>query len=64
MLMKGCPAHFQAVLRRRDNMQVEFQTKNEALLSRKVDQEVVREPTHTHTHSQTHKHRHAYVHVH
>lgn len=53
MLMKGCPVHFQAVLRRRDNMQAEFQAKNEALASRKVDQEVVREPTHSRTHTHT-----------
>lgn len=39
--MKLCTGVFQAVLRRRDNIQAEFQAKNEALMSRKADQEAV-----------------------
>ncbi|XP_075870237.1 sorting nexin-7 isoform X3 [Nelusetta ayraudi] len=38
-----CAETVKAVLRRRDNIQAEFQAKNEALMSRKVDQEVLQD---------------------
>lgn len=38
-----CAETVKAVMRRRDNIQAEFEAKNEALLSRKVDQEALQE---------------------
>ncbi|XP_028289379.1 sorting nexin-7 isoform X2 [Parambassis ranga] len=38
-----CAETLKAVMRRRDNIQAEFETKNEALLSRKGDQEALQE---------------------
>ncbi|XP_030613161.1 sorting nexin-7-like [Archocentrus centrarchus] len=38
-----CAETLKAVMRRRDNIQAEFEAKNEALLSRKVDQEALQE---------------------
>ncbi len=39
--MSLCSLLCQAVMRRRDNIQAEFEAKNEALMSRKADQEAV-----------------------
>lgn len=38
-----CAETLKAVMRRRDNMQAEFEAKNEALASRKIDQEALQE---------------------
>lgn len=43
-----CSLFSQAVLRRRDNIQTEFEVKNEALASRKADQEAVSAILHPH----------------
>lgn len=55
--MKVCAGLFQAVLRRRDNIQAEFQAKNEALMSWKGDKEAVSAhiiPSHSHREDRTH----------
>lgn len=47
-------------MRRRDNIQAEFEAKNEALASRKADQEAVSALLHAHTLIENHTHTHTH----